>query len=158
MVVYSRARGPNRQGHKLFQMYHISRAREIIEMILKCSTNDRPFLSYTWRHPCGSKRLVWAISGYMEEFFNELKSDDFKIIQLEEDKLVGWVSFLDGMQRILLFTEDVNLCYKVSVFAAVDRVYCSFPRVRYILYMYVDMSFILSSDVIHSNGVESVDT
>ena len=50
----------------------------------------------------------------MEEFFNELKSDDFKIIQLEEDKLVGWVSFLDGMQRILLITEDVNLCYKVS--------------------------------------------
>ena len=71
-------------------------------------------LSYTWRHPCGSKKLVWAISGYMEEFFNELKSDDFKIIQLEEDKLVGWVSFLDGMQRILLITEDVNLCYKVS--------------------------------------------
>ena len=71
-------------------------------------------LSYTWRHPCGSKKLAWAISGYTEEFFNELKSDDFKIIQLEEDKLVGWVSFLDGMQRILLFTEDVNLCYKVS--------------------------------------------
>ena len=65
---------------------------------------------------------MWAISGYMEEFFNELKSDDFKIIQLEEDKLVGWVSFLDGMQRILLFTEDVNLCYKVSVFAAIKSV------------------------------------
>ena len=65
---------------------------------------------------------MWAISGYMEEFFNELKSDDFKIIQLEEDKLVGWVSFLDGMQRILLFTEDVNLCYKVSVFAAIESV------------------------------------
>ena len=58
---------------------------------------------------------MWAISGYMEEYFNELKSDDFKIIQLEEDKHVCWVSFLDGMQRILLFTEDVNLCYKVSV-------------------------------------------
>ena len=84
--------------------------------------NDPSPLSYTWRHPCGSKRLVWAISGYMEEYFNELKSDDFKIIQLEEDKLVGWVSFLDGMQRILLFTEDVNLCYKVSVFAAIKSV------------------------------------
>ena len=72
-------------------------------------------LSYTWRHPCGTKKLVWAISGYEEEFQNELKSDNFKIIQLEDDKLVGWVSFLDGMQRILLFTEDVNLCYKVSV-------------------------------------------
>ena len=56
---------------------------------------------------------MWAISGYMEEYFNELKSDDFKIIQLEEDKHVCWVSFLDGMQRILLFTEDVSLCYKV---------------------------------------------
>ena len=76
-------------------------------------------LSYTWRHPCGSKKLVWAISGYMEEFFNELKSDDFKIIQLEEDNFVGWVSFLDGMQRILLITEDVNLCYKVSISSSI---------------------------------------
>ena len=57
--------------------------------------------------------LKYNLIYYREEFTNELKSDDCKIIQLD-DGVVGWVSFLDGLQRILLFTEDVNLCCKVS--------------------------------------------
>ena len=31
-----------------------------------------------------------------------------------DDKPVYWVSFLDGLQRVLLFTEDFKLAYKAS--------------------------------------------
>ena len=31
-----------------------------------------------------------------------------------DGKAVYWVSFLDGLQRVLLFTEDFKLAYKAS--------------------------------------------
>ena len=31
-----------------------------------------------------------------------------------QDKFLSWVSFLDGMQRVLLFTDDPSLCYELA--------------------------------------------
>ena len=43
------------------------------------------------------------------EFENSLQSDEGDFIQLSPDQILTWVSFLDGMQRVLLFTDDYNL-------------------------------------------------
>lgn len=70
---------------------------------------------YTWQDPTGSRTLSWAISGYHCEHTNNLVSDQsVGIIQLDNDVELAWVSFLDGMQRVLLFTEDRNLCFKLA--------------------------------------------
>ena len=31
-----------------------------------------------------------------------------------QEQYLSWVSFLDGMQRVLLFTDDPNLCYALA--------------------------------------------
>jgi hypothetical protein len=61
-----------------------------------------------------NRTLVWSVSGYREEFSNELISDGLGIVELDDGLEVTWVSFLDGMQRVLLFTEDRNLCYRLA--------------------------------------------
>jgi len=69
---------------------------------------------YTWDEPMNSHELVCS--------FIEPKSTT-ETIPLEkngfgrmsaDDKPVYWVSFLDGLQRVLLFTEDFKLAYKAS--------------------------------------------
>ncbi len=41
-------------------------------------------------------------------------ADGEGVIELDVGQYLAWVSFLDGMQRVLLFTEDPNLCYHLS--------------------------------------------
>ena len=69
---------------------------------------------FTWERPSGVRKLVWYISGYSDEYLNQLISDGEGVIELDQDKYFGWVSFLDGMQRVLLFTDDISLCYRLA--------------------------------------------
>ena len=48
------------------------------------------------------------------EFENSLQSDEGDFIQLSPDQILTWVSFLDGMQRVLLFTEDADRCWRLT--------------------------------------------
>jgi vacuolar protein sorting-associated protein 13A/C len=70
---------------------------------------------YTWLDPSGPRKLIWSIDGYTDEYTNALVSDGEGVVELEADKLyLGWVSFLDGMQRVLLFTDDLSVCYSLA--------------------------------------------
>ncbi len=69
---------------------------------------------YTWMDPSGPRTLLWSISGYREEYSDSLISDGEGVIELDVGYYLAWVSFLDGMQRVLLFTEDPNLCYHLA--------------------------------------------
>ena len=69
---------------------------------------------YTWVDPSGSRSLSWSVSGYREEYTDALMADGEGVIELDVGQYLAWVSFLDGMQRVLLFTEDPNLCYHLS--------------------------------------------
>lgn len=60
---------------------------------------------YTWDNPSGSRVLVWDI-GNGKELEDDLRKDDLGEFAPRSNQTVYWVSFLDGMQRILLFTED----------------------------------------------------
>lgn len=67
-------------------------------------------MHYTWENPTGKRTLVWD-SGQKAEVENDLRRDDLgEIFVLNEatDKFVTiyWVSFLDGLQRVLLFTDQ----------------------------------------------------
>ncbi|CAB4054791.1 VPS13A_C [Lepeophtheirus salmonis] len=69
---------------------------------------------FTWTNPNGPRKLLWSVSGFVEEHTNSLESDGQGVIELVKGSYLEWVSFLDGMQRILLFSQDTGLCYQLA--------------------------------------------
>lgn len=65
-------------------------------------------LLHTWENPTGPRLLLWE-TGKKKEIEDDLRKDGLGEFSLVDDKRIYWVSFLDGMQRILLFTEDVEI-------------------------------------------------
>lgn len=63
-------------------------------------------LLHAWENPTGPRLLIWE-TGKKKEICDELRKDGLGEFSLIEGKRIYWVSFLDGMQRVLLFTEDV---------------------------------------------------
>nr|XP_012140992.1 PREDICTED: vacuolar protein sorting-associated protein 13C isoform X2 [Megachile rotundata] len=64
---------------------------------------------YTWENPAGQRKLVWEDIS-KKEIEDTLRKDTlgtFKLPDLEEE--VFYVSFLDGTQRILLFTTNLKI-------------------------------------------------
>jgi hypothetical protein len=57
---------------------------------------------YTWLRPQGSRTLVWSLSGHTEELTNTLQTDDRGVITVAPNRFLSWVSFLDGMQRVMV--------------------------------------------------------
>lgn len=70
-------------------------------------------LLYTWDNPSGSRILCWDI-GNNKDMEDDLRKDDLREFSPREHQIVFWVSFLDGMQRVLLFTEDEQLADEVQ--------------------------------------------
>ncbi|XP_010192798.1 PREDICTED: vacuolar protein sorting-associated protein 13A-like, partial [Mesitornis unicolor] len=62
---------------------------------------------YTWADPAGSRKLKWKCGNRTEEITP--KEDKMEILSLECRKVVYLVSFFEGLQRIVLITEDENV-------------------------------------------------
>lgn len=60
---------------------------------------------YTWENPSGPRILTWE-TGNKQEMENDLRKDGVGEYDVPTGYKIYWVSFLDGMQRVLLFTED----------------------------------------------------
>ncbi|XP_028133900.2 intermembrane lipid transfer protein Vps13 isoform X1 [Diabrotica virgifera virgifera] len=60
---------------------------------------------YTWENPSGPRSIVWD-RGNKKEIINDLRKDMYGEFAPEDGAHICWTSFLDGMQRVLLFTED----------------------------------------------------
>ncbi|XP_077994048.1 intermembrane lipid transfer protein VPS13A-like isoform X3 [Glandiceps talaboti] len=62
---------------------------------------------YTWEDPCGKHELKWNMFETTKK--DKLLADGFGAFDIAEKKKCYWVSFLDGMQRTLMFTEDLAM-------------------------------------------------
>ncbi|CAG9865247.1 unnamed protein product [Phyllotreta striolata] len=60
---------------------------------------------YTWENPSGPRQLVWD-RGNRREIIEDLRKDKYGEFSPKDGVYVYWTSFLDGMQRILLFTKE----------------------------------------------------
>lgn len=60
---------------------------------------------YTWENPSGPRVLVWDI-GHSKEQEDDLRKDGVGEFSPTDDTVVYWASFLNGMQRTLLFTTE----------------------------------------------------
>ncbi|XP_044135757.1 vacuolar protein sorting-associated protein 13C isoform X2 [Bufo gargarizans] len=65
---------------------------------------------FAWADPTGTKKLVWTYSQSKGEL--DLLKDESGQFAYSPEIQIHWVSFLDGRQRVLLFTEDVALVTK----------------------------------------------
>lgn len=63
---------------------------------------------YTWDNPSGQRTLVWDI-GNGKDMEDDLRRDDIGEFYPTENQVVYWTSFLNGMQRVLLFTESLEV-------------------------------------------------
>ncbi|XP_073508834.1 intermembrane lipid transfer protein VPS13C isoform X3 [Phyllobates terribilis] len=65
---------------------------------------------FAWADPTGTKTLMWTYSQNKGEL--DLLKDESGQFAYNHETQIHWVSFLDGRQRVLLFTEDVALVTK----------------------------------------------
>jgi vacuolar protein sorting-associated protein 13A/C len=85
---------------------------------------------YTWINPLGTRVLAWTFDGIKgcPEYENNLSQDNHGKIELsiqsgpkKELVKVYWASFLDGLQRVLLFTNDKDVVEKATETEHVER-------------------------------------
>ncbi|CAG9559724.1 unnamed protein product [Danaus chrysippus] len=63
---------------------------------------------YTWDNPAGPRILIFE-GHKRREIENDLRRDGIGEFMINETQCIWWVSFLDGLQRVVLFTEDIEL-------------------------------------------------
>jgi len=76
---------------------------------------------YTWQNPVGKRELNWTC-GEKKQLKEELLKDDLGCFLANNDTNIYWVSFLDGMQRVLLFTEDTLLAKRAQNAGVLEQV------------------------------------
>ncbi|XP_039076232.1 vacuolar protein sorting-associated protein 13C isoform X2 [Hyaena hyaena] len=65
---------------------------------------------FAWADPTGTRRLTWTYAANTGE--HSLLKDECGQFPYDANTQIHWVSFLDGRQRVLLFTDDVALVSK----------------------------------------------
>ncbi|XP_077174397.1 intermembrane lipid transfer protein VPS13C isoform X2 [Paroedura picta] len=65
---------------------------------------------FAWADPTGSRKLTWTYAQSTGE--HDLLKDECGQFPYNSNTQIHWVSFLDGRQRVLLFTDDVALVSK----------------------------------------------
>ncbi|XP_008062169.1 vacuolar protein sorting-associated protein 13C-like [Carlito syrichta] len=65
---------------------------------------------FAWADPTGTKKLTWIYAANVGE--HDLLKDECGQFPYDANIQIHWVSFLDGRQRVLLFTDDVALVSK----------------------------------------------
>ncbi|ELW71324.1 Vacuolar protein sorting-associated protein 13C [Tupaia chinensis] len=65
---------------------------------------------FAWADPTGARKLTWRYAANVGE--HDLLKDGCGQFPYDANIQIHWVSFLDGRQRVLLFTDDVALVSK----------------------------------------------
>ncbi|XP_039469572.1 vacuolar protein sorting-associated protein 13C isoform X4 [Oreochromis aureus] len=65
---------------------------------------------FAWDDPTGVRMLRWECRDHSGEL--DLLKDDVGQFSYDSQSQIHWVSFLDGRQRVLIFTEDVGVVTK----------------------------------------------
>ncbi|XP_017049520.1 vacuolar protein sorting-associated protein 13 [Drosophila ficusphila] len=80
--------------------------------------NAKSTIMYAWDDPTGPKMLVFGAN--KQE--TDLKRDDIGEVVMQDGTKVLWVSFLDGLQRVLLFTEDQSVANRTETTSSLQSI------------------------------------
>nr|XP_022907872.1 vacuolar protein sorting-associated protein 13-like [Onthophagus taurus] len=78
---------------------------------------------YSWSNPSKTRVICWE-AGYKREIQDDLRKDGYGDYEIAENNHVYWTSFLDGMQRTLLFTCNKKVARNAQcadIFANIDQ-------------------------------------
>lgn len=76
---------------------------------------------YTWADPAGERLILWDDGEKPVE--NDLRRDGINQLRNgEAEDGCFWVSFLDGTQRVLLFTNDTSIATEAHSASRLDKV------------------------------------
>uniref|UniRef100_A0A3B3WQQ8 Vacuolar protein sorting 13 homolog C n=1 Tax=Poecilia mexicana TaxID=48701 RepID=A0A3B3WQQ8_9TELE len=78
---------------------------EVIHKLEPCEARR-----FVWDDPAGTRKLCWSCKEHSGEL--DLLQDDVSQFTYDGQAQIHWVSFLDGRQRVLLFTEDTGVVTK----------------------------------------------
>ncbi|XP_067630378.1 intermembrane lipid transfer protein Vps13 [Eurosta solidaginis] len=87
----------------------------------------RTKLLHAWSHPSGENSITFDWGEKISEKSKTKAETDLRRDQIGEIKLANgaiayWVTFLDGLQRVLLFTEDVQIAKKLEISATTETI------------------------------------
>uniref|UniRef100_A0A8C2YMD7 Vacuolar protein sorting 13 homolog C n=1 Tax=Chinchilla lanigera TaxID=34839 RepID=A0A8C2YMD7_CHILA len=74
---------------------------------------------FAWADPTGTRKLTWTYAANHGE--HALLKDECGQFPYDANVQIHWVSFLDGRQRVLLFTDDVALVSKALQAEAMEQ-------------------------------------
>nr|XP_022917731.1 vacuolar protein sorting-associated protein 13-like [Onthophagus taurus] len=78
---------------------------------------------YSWSNPSKARVICWE-AGYKSEIEDDLRKDGYGDYEIAENNHVYWSSFLDGLQRTLLFTCNPKVARNArcsQIFANIDE-------------------------------------
>ncbi|XP_037949404.1 vacuolar protein sorting-associated protein 13 [Teleopsis dalmanni] len=75
-------------------------------------------LLFTWANPAGEKNIVMG----KNEVVSDLRRDDCGEIKLHNNTTTYWVSFLDGLQRVILFTKNKSIVSRSETSAQLQTI------------------------------------
>ncbi|ELU14385.1 hypothetical protein CAPTEDRAFT_224867 [Capitella teleta] len=78
-------------------------------------------LLYTWQDALAKRELIWE-AGEQRNQKDDLVKDGIGDFLYDSDTKLYWVSFLDGLQRVLMFTEDIVLATMAQQAGELERV------------------------------------
>ncbi|XP_026072516.1 vacuolar protein sorting-associated protein 13C-like isoform X6 [Carassius auratus] len=74
---------------------------------------------FAWDDPAGERKLCWSCEDHSGEL--DLVKDECGQFAYSSLVQIYWVSFLDGRQRVLIFTEDVGIVSKAQQAEALEQ-------------------------------------
>ncbi|KAK3093140.1 hypothetical protein FSP39_011676 [Pinctada imbricata] len=77
---------------------------------------------YTWENALAKKREIEWSCGEVKNKKNDLIQDGTDGFFINSDSKAYWVSFLDGLQRVLLFTDDPALAINAQEAGELERI------------------------------------
>ncbi|XP_047510768.1 vacuolar protein sorting-associated protein 13 isoform X2 [Pieris napi] len=80
---------------------------------------------YTWDNPAGPRTLIFE-GHKRKEIDNDLRQDGIGDFMINETRRITWVSFLDGLQRVILLTEDPILASGAHTIGEAEPVHTEF--------------------------------
>lgn len=110
--------------------------------------HPREMIYYTWNDPAGERAIIWKNMG-KDNIENDLRKDGVAPFTAVQDKStsaskqyasssrqkenVFWVSFLNGTQRVLLFTDNPTIAYNTECSSRLDQVIFSLNNLKSLL-------------------------
>ncbi|CAG2215324.1 VPS13A_C [Mytilus edulis] len=81
--------------------------------LTKYELASQRYMLYTWDNAIGKREIIWTL-GEKQDEINDLQQDGIGELTDKCGSKIYWVSFLNGIQRVLLFTDVATVAREIG--------------------------------------------